>query len=260
MCELFGFNGSTYVELTPLLKEFYSHSIRQPHGWGLAIMNGKYSNVEKESMPAYESDYLKERLLEQIYAKNALAHIRYATMGELKRKNCNPYRWQDRYGRTWTMVHNGTIFDFEPMNRFKKTQEGETDSERVLLYIVDRINHKELEMGRELNEKERFDLLDEIVCLLSKGNKLNLMIYDGDTYYAHTNEKNTLHVWQTHKGAYFSTKPLHVGNWQDVPLLQLQGYQNGQLKYVGTKHTHEYIFNPDHFKSMKFDYLEYANL
>ena len=41
MCELFGFSGNTYQEMNDYLDVFYSHSVRHPHGWGLAILDGK---------------------------------------------------------------------------------------------------------------------------------------------------------------------------------------------------------------------------
>lgn len=260
MCELFGFSGNIYQDMSRYLKTFYSHSVRHPHGWGLAILDGKVSRLEKESKQAIHSDYLKERLSEPIYAKTCLAHIRYATIGEVKRCNCNPYRWVDRYGRTWTMVHNGTIFNYDALNKYKKVQDGETDSERVLLYIVDAINRKELELGKELNQEERFKLLDQLVCDLSNGNKLNLMIYDSDNYYVHTNEAHTLNQLGTKDGRYFATKPLSDEDWKPVPLNQLLCYKEGELIYKGTKHNHEYIFNPDHFQSIGGDFIDFSSL
>ena len=260
MCELFGFSGNTYKEMNDYLDVFYSHSVRHPHGWGLAILDGKVSRVEKESKQAIRSLYLAERLSEPIYARTCLAHIRYATVGEMKYNNCNPYRWVDRYGRTWTMVHNGTIFNYDALNEYKKVQDGETDSERVLLFIVDAINRKEIELGKELNQQERFELLDTLVCDLSKGNKLNLMIYDGDNFYVHTNEAHTLNQLETPDGRYFATKPLSEEDWYPVPLTQLLAYQDGELIYQGTNHHHEYVFNADQFKSIGGDFIDFANL
>ena len=146
------------------------------------------------------------------------------------------------------------------MNQYKKVQEGETDSERVLLYIVDAINRKEIELGKELNQKERFELLDTLVCDVSRGNKLNLIIYDGDNFYVHTNEAHTLHQLETPEGRYFSTKPLSDEDWQPVPLTQLLAYQDGELVYQGTKHHHEYIFNADQFKSIGGEFIDFSNL
>ena len=46
--------------------------------------------------------------------------------------------------------------------------------------------------GARLHFEERFALLDEIVSDMAKGNKLNLLLYDGEYTYVHTNYKNSL--------------------------------------------------------------------
>ena len=74
------------------------------------------------------------------------------------------------------MVHNGTIFDYWQLDKYFKIQDGDTDSERILMYLVDRENEKTRELGREPDENERFLLLDEIVSDMAKGNKLNLPV------------------------------------------------------------------------------------
>ena len=63
------------------LREFYSHSNKHPHGWGVACLEKQEAMIEKEPLQAAKSHYLKERLSVPIYAKTAVAHIRYATIG-----------------------------------------------------------------------------------------------------------------------------------------------------------------------------------
>lgn len=69
-----------------------------------------------------------------------VAYIRYATVGRIEAANCHPFVWDDQSGRTWTLVHNGTLFESGPTSTFVTQQEGATDSERLLLYIVSRMN------------------------------------------------------------------------------------------------------------------------
>ena len=139
MCELFAVNSKNKVKINDSLKEFYSHSVNHPHGWGLAIMDGKKVGIEKEPMQASKSHYLKERLKKSIEVKNAFAHIRYATIGNVEFKNCHPYSEEDNTGRRWTLIHNGTIFQYEPLNVYVKEQSGDTDSERILMHIINQI-------------------------------------------------------------------------------------------------------------------------
>ena len=66
----------------------------------------------------------------------ALAHIRYATVGNVEYANCHPFSGQTAKGRVIMIAHNGTIFQSNTLNRYLKIQSGETDSERILLYLA----------------------------------------------------------------------------------------------------------------------------
>ena len=122
MCQLFGFSSKIPVRINDYLKEFYSHSEEHPHGWGLACMDGKEVMIEKEPVKASVSQYLKARLTVPVQVKNAFAHIRYATIGNVDYKNSHPYTGKDRSGRRWTLIHNGTIFDYPPLNKYNLSE------------------------------------------------------------------------------------------------------------------------------------------
>lgn len=257
MCELFGFTGQYPREVNEELKEFYSHSERHPNGWGLAVLSSHDTFIEKEPMQASKSHYLRERLREPIRATNVMAHIRYATIGNVERWNCHPFTGKDSTGRRWTLMHNGTIFDFPEMNSYISMQSGETDSERILLYIIDCINNAILKKHRPLSVDERFAVLDDIVVRMSEGNKLNLIIYDGDLFYVHSNTRGKLHQKRVQDGIFFSTEPLSQGVWEPIPFTTLLGYRSGRLIYTGTCHEHEYIEDPENIRLL---YLSYAGL
>lgn len=243
--------------MNDLLREFYSRSAQHPHGWGLAIMDGNSNNIEKESLQATKSHYLHERLSQPIYAINAFAHIRYATIGQVDYNNCHPYFMRDNYGRKWVMIHNGTIFDYPPLNSYVHKQAGDTDSERVLLYIVDQINEMQKSKGRALTKTERFLLIDNIACSMSEGNKLNLLIYDEELMYVHTNCANTLYFSEREDGTVFATAPLDSQEWQPVPFTRCLAYDEGKLVLQGTKHNNQYIPNEEDEKLL---YSIFSNL
>jgi glutamine amidotransferase len=155
------------------------------------------------------------------------------------------------------MVHNGTIFNYSPLDKFFHLQKGDTDSERILLYIVEEINKAQKELERPLTSKERFNKLDEIVSSMSSNNKLNLLIFDGHYIYVHTNCKNTLYYLEKKEGVIISTRPLSSENWQNVPFTTLLAYKEGKLKYTGTNHQNEFIENEE---SMKFLYQIFSDL
>lgn len=48
MCELFGISSTKKVRVNEYLKEFFSHSVEHPHGWGMAAFYEGVASIEKE--------------------------------------------------------------------------------------------------------------------------------------------------------------------------------------------------------------------
>lgn len=257
MCELFGICSKEPLAINEYLKEFFEHSVRHPHGWGLACMEGKEALIEKEPVQASKSNYLKERLSMPVCEKNVFAHIRYATIGNVEFRNCHPYSVKDESGRRWTQIHNGTIFDFEPLARFSAMQSGDTDSERILLYLISEINREEKKKGGRLSGSERFLLLDSLIVQMAKGNKLNLLLFDGEYMYVHTNYAESLYCLEKQESTLFSTTPLTKEEWKPVVMNTLLGYRNGKLMFQGTRHGHTYV---DSEENLKYLYQIFSNL
>lgn len=257
MCELFGVSAAKRLQVNDMLKEFYSHSVCHPHGWGLAIFHENSASIEKEPVEAAGSAYLKERLRHKITVRAMIAHIRLATVGTLEYENSHPFVMRDNFGRTWTLAHNGTIFDYPKLNDYIYEQEGRTDSERILYHIVEQMNEAQEEAGRALDAKERFQVLDAIVCDMAEHNKLNLLIYDGELMYAHTNYANSLYVCQMDGAAVFATVPLEaigVHRFKPLPFTTLCAYQRGRRVFCGTTHNKEYKDNEEDMKYLFMDF------
>lgn len=257
MCELFGISSKRNLWLNDYLKEFFSHCNEHPNGWGLACFDGNEAFIEKEPLKASKSKYLKERLSQPFCKKTAFAHIRKATVGNELYMNCHPFTKKDISKRRWTLIHNGTVFDYDALNRYTKVQDGDTDSERILLYLIDKINYRINIMGRSLDEKERFELLDSFFSSISKGNKMNVLLYDGEFMYAHTNYVGSLHYLKKSDGILFSTQPLSDEDWQPLPFTSLMAYREGELVYQGSPHGNEYI---DNIEDLKYIYQIFSNL
>lgn len=257
MCELFGINSAEEYQINDYLMKFYSRSNGHPHGWGLACMENNLIQVEKEPVQATKSNYLKERLSDPIIVKNALGHIRYATIGHVEYGNCHPHTLKDKSGRRWVLIHNGTIFDYPPLSKYVDVQNGETDSERILLYVVDLVDQKEKELNRTMSGKERFQLIDAVIVDMSEGNKLNLMLYDGELLYVHTNYEKSLYELKRENQILFSTAPLSKESWEPVTFGTLLAYQDGKRIFTGTSHGHEY---KDSEENMKFLYSIFSDL
>ena len=257
MCEIFGYTSNEELELNPWLTTFFSHANKNQHGWGLVNLDESCPRIEKEPINALDSMYLKSRLKSTYKAHCALAHIRDATIGHMEYNNCHPFTMKDHSGRNWTLVHNGTIFDFPLMNRYLSEQEGQTDSERILYYIVGRINQSTQRKGSFLTSQERFRVISHVLMHMARKNKLNILLYDEENLYVHTNYKNSLYMKEIQQGLMFATKPLDNQEWKPVPFMRVLAYQKGQLLYSGMPHSFEYLDDP---KAMEMLYLAYSSL
>ena len=250
MCEIYGFSGKREKELNNDLREFYSHACRHPNGWGLALLDQRVPEITREVCRADRSVLLSERLSVSVTAKTALAHIRLATVGNEDYDNCHPFTAVDQSGRSWTLIHNGTIFESDKLNRYVFRQKGETDSERILLYILDK--NKGVR-----GEEARFRVIDSVAVKLSDKNKLNFMAFDGQDLYVHKNEAGTMFRRVCDGYVLIATKPLDDGVWEEVPLNRLQVYRDGRLIWEGTQHEHTYIHDEE---QMNMLYLGYSGL
>ena len=258
MCELFGFSSRKKRRRNDLLREFYSHAQAHPHGWGLArFPDGGAPSVEKEPVCATCSASLRRLLADPVEERSLIAHIRLATVGHIEYKNCHPFTAMDNCGRIWTLAHNGTIFSSTALNDYMGIQYGDTDSERMLLHLVDRINVAQNRRRHALDETERFDLLSAAIAELAKGNKLNLLMCDGEVMYAHCNFRDTLHVWRDVDAVTFSTRPLSTGTWEPVPFTSLVAVKDGEIVRTSPPHGNEYIYNPEDYRLV---YMNFARL
>ncbi len=257
MCEIFGATFPSKEKVNSYLSSFFEHSHAHPHGWGLATGDNRILGIEKEPVQATQSSYLQYRIQSEIREKITLAHIRYATMGQVEFENAHPFQRYDCLGRQWTLIHNGTIFEYPELESYIHRQRGQTDSERVLLYLIDHINAAIEEKGRELTVEERFELLDKIVIKLSVGNKINFMLYDQEMMYVHCNYYRSLHYLQKNDGFIFATTPLSNESWKRFPIAQMMAFQDGKLVCEGTPHGHEYVEIPE---NTKFLYTIFSDL
>ena len=257
MCELFGISSSRKIPVNDLLREFFSHSDKHPNGWGMATFFGGSLSIEKEPAQASRSVYLKERLSHRMEVSTLLAHIRFATIGNMEYDNSHPFVKRDATGRSWVLIHNGTIFDYPPLGPYQYRQDGETDSERILLYLVDEIDRRQAAAGRGLDAGERCALLEELIAEMSPGNKLNLILYDGELMYVHTNYADSLYVCEGGGVATFCTVPLKEGCWSPVPFTALCAYRDGRRVYQGQPHGHAYV---DNDRDLKYLFAAFANL
>lgn len=241
MCELFGASLKRETNLKKYLEEFYRHSVEHPHGWGIMLTEkNQRTIIKKAPQTAYKSPELRKILDEIEPKKYMLAHIRFATVGATGSENCHPFTYDDALGNQWVMMHNGTVYSDKKIRKYAEFQKGSTDSERVFLYFLDRINQEIRLVHKALTDEQKFKIFEDTVLELSPRNKLNLMIFDGKILYVHKNMSKTLFYKKDDNGYLISTKPLDNFLWKPVPKCQAFAIKNGKKIFEGTPHKNEF--------------------
>ena len=252
MCELLGFTSARNTDRSDYLRTFFSHSDKNPHGWGMMYETDR-REILKEAVSAEKSSYLSDIIDYMPPQKATLAHIRFATVGTINERNCHPFTGTDISGREWTLIHNGTIFNGRHNHRYSAVQQGDTDSERFFLSLLDYMNEH---ISHSVpNERERFEIVNNFIVENASRNKLNLMIYDGDLLYVHKNLKNTLCFKRLENGIIFATKPLDDGVWIPFPMAQVIAYKHGREVYRGERHKGTFVPPLEYITAMDAMYI-----
>ncbi len=246
MCQLFAVCGKRPTVLNALLRVFYARAAVHKDGWSFTDLDGAGPVMIKKKESAAQCKRVQELLEQELSRANAMAHIRLCSRGTVCVENCHPFVRTDVSGRIWTFMHNGTFFDESKIERYKGAQKGSTDSERAALYIVEKIDAKIKELGRALDERERFELVEEATAELAPYNVFNYIAYDGDMFYVHANSNNydtglpvAIYTRKTAEGAVlWATGPLDDETWEPVPKMRVLAYRQGELVFTGAEHGH----------------------
>lgn len=238
MCELCAINSLKPVRANEYLRTFFQDSVAHPHGWGLSWRDGQQVFLHKEELRAIDSSYLSRLLDEPICTSRVVAHIRNATIGTLKYNNCHPFRRTDQSGTEWVIAHNGTLLDSRLIDGYGAFALGDTDSEQLVICLIDKLDELIERKGAPLTFGERFVVLAHAIEELSCHNKLNLVLDDGEYTYLHTNTQNpTLYVRVDGDTAYFCTRALTDDEgWVSLPSCRLIAYRNGRMERIGARH------------------------
>lgn len=239
------------------LLHVHRENMRFPAGFRRSRINAVSTSLYKNNIYVYTklNIYVNQQknqicLAKPIHVRNMIAHIRLATRGGMAYENCHPFVSRDCSGRAWTLAHNGTIFQSELLDSYRSVQDGSTDSERILCHIIKVMNN-----AGAADQEQRFQILDQIILDIAEHNKLNLLIFDGEILYVHTNMRGTLYRTERKGAALFATTPLDERQWEPMPMMQLLAYRDGKLIASGTKHTYEYhrpdaMLNQEHWAGL----------
>ena len=125
------------------------------------------------------------------------------------------------------------------------------------MYTVDRINGEEQKKGRPLSQEERFAVIDAVMKEITPENKVNLLLFDGELLYVHTNYRDSLHFLRKKTAVFVSTRPLDKEKWEKVPMNMLLAFESGRCRYTGKPHENEFF---DSEEKMRMLFLDYAGL
>lgn len=148
------------------------------------------------------------------------------------------------------------MLDLNPLSPVGIFKEDRDFLHMLILYLtsLDDVASPESE---QICASERFSILDGIVTNMSKENKLNLLIFDGEYMYAHTNYADSLHYLESDNGVIFSTLPLSDEGWKNLPINTLFAFKDGRLAFSGTNHRNEFFDNEE---TLKYLYQIFSDL
>ena len=140
MCRLFGMSGGPEpVKATFWLLQapdsLSEQSRREPDGAGIGSFDSAgHPVVDKQPLAAY-ADQAFAREAKELESRTFVAHVRFASTGDLTVANTHPFELDDRL-----FAHNGVIGDTDALDRElgsdRELVHGETDSERFFALIT----------------------------------------------------------------------------------------------------------------------------
>lgn len=228
MCEIYGFCGKYPSLLNDYTDVFWSHSEVHRDGFGYYLADKDDFFVStlaaKNYRPLATTSFLTSL---------GLFHIRFKTHGGISLTNCHPFIEKDNRGIQWALIHNGYIEDTPQTEVLKKYQTGETDSERILLSLIETINHFYDYSYTESEREERsflYAILNHKLQEMSHLGKLNLIFTDNKTnnMYVFMNHARTLHIQRAEEGVHIATTPLYGCGWEYIEPLRLHIFNAGE--------------------------------
>jgi len=185
MCQLLGVNCSQPADIRFSFEGFRARGgLTDEHkdGWGIAFFRNNTFDVYMDDLPAAKSALADEINRADIKAKTVIAHIRKATVGEVKLSNCHPFQ-RELWGKTWLFCHNGDLKSFNPVLDGQFQVRGDTDSEQAFCYLLQKL---ERELPQGTNDPEKlFDLLDKLSREIEQHGTFNFLLSNGEFLFTH---------------------------------------------------------------------------
>ena len=188
MCRMMGMIGTPPLPLKEALDAFYPLctkgrtrcDMKTPghlDGWGISgFSRGRAVYFDRRAAKASEERPLYDKAIDKAKASKTqavIAHFRKSSLGNIDVCNTHPFHYHD-----WVFAHNGTIFNAEALVLEETPTQGETDSERFMLWMMPRLvsalepTEMLVDLIREAREKLTFS-------------SLTFLLTDGKTFWAY---------------------------------------------------------------------------
>jgi glutamine amidotransferase len=222
MCRLLGAVSAEIVDHHHALRaaptSLAALSPDHPHGWGLALSDGR-RGWDLHKSPTCALDDPRFGDLARTRARVLVAHVRKKTVGPASLGNTHPFQ----RGR-WIFAHNGTLHDTGPLERRtsgprRAELEGDTDSERLFAFLLSAIDRAGGAAGVRRAAPGAVDralraAIDEVTASVGFG-AANFLCSDGEALYAHRHGRS-LHVLERRGMVLLASETIGEGPWQEM--------------------------------------------
>jgi predicted glutamine amidotransferase len=220
MCRLLGLISKDVIDVRYWMldaqRPFVGWSDEHCHGWGIGWYEDGGLRLEKEPVPARQSEKFAET------SKNAksrafVCHLRKATCGLQTQCNSQPFR-----SANWLFGHNGTVDRDYLMAKLTDTQrsmEGDTDSEVYFRWLLQNLVEGGVEGIRRA--------IDEVKTRAFTA--LNFIMSDGHTMFAYWEQAPAVKVPEkyyqlycadikdSHGSVVVCSEKLDSQSWVEIP-------------------------------------------
>lgn len=126
MCQLMGMNTAALTDFSFSFRGFARRggdTDVHSDGWGVCFFDGRGLRAFHDPGACSDSSLATYLQLHPVKTLNVIAHIRYATRGEVKLENVHPFQ-REMWGITWCFAHNGDVSLFDRKRFARKDEEG----------------------------------------------------------------------------------------------------------------------------------------
>lgn len=151
-------------------------------GWGIAFYRDQQAQVFLDESPAAESQLAEAIYNTNLRSKTIIAHIRKATVGQVKLNNCHPFR-RNLWGNDWLFCHNGDLKGFNPFLDDEFLPQGDTDSELAFCYLLQQL--KRHVPGGIGDTESLFQWLNHFCETIAAFGTFNIILSNGEWLYSY---------------------------------------------------------------------------